>query len=181
MKSFSIFLLFVVVYATGCDKTNPICAGCGSPYPVPGVVEALIRDTSAVQDVFTVCDSLGTGISISVVSGYTYTSIYSADSITSFTNYLNSKSYIDTGLYSKAYVAQSGGKILIEASLYNMSVLRQADWIATIAGLQLTERTTDSIKYVRVNVPIGQEKTYAAKLAANTGIFKWASQMFLAP
>ena len=178
MRYLHIFFIFIALAICSCGKTGNHCVGCGPPLPVAGVVEATIRDTATIQDVFALCDSLG--VTISVVAFYNYISAYPYDSLKRFSTYLNTKKYIDSNNF-KATVTYTDWKLHVSCFLLNMGQGYQDDWIATMAQLQLSEIPNDSEKYVRVTVPVGQEKAYAAQFSARTGIVKFASQFFLAP
>ena len=177
MKNSLLSLLFVFIAATGCNKEKPLCAGCGNPVIYQGEITARTKDSVSIESAFALFDTLN--LPIDMIGYFSYHSALPADSMASIKKYLKSRPYIDSNFKVGINAIVSPTVININIGFGAMNIASQQDWIALKTQMMLTDNN-DSMKVFRIQVPKGQEQSWADSLNKYS-IIKYAGPIMLAP
>ena len=108
------------------------------------------------------------------MNGFYYTSALPKDSLAYVLKVLKSKPYCNQGGFTgSAYISAVDGSFWEVSIFFNMDAAGQQDWLATVPRLRLADAATDT-RYVRLQVPAGQEKFWRAEFRKN-GLVKWTA------
>lgn len=163
-KCFRFIFIFLSLYIISCKKESTPINTC--PDYVKGDVIAGIKNTTSIQEVFTLFNKLN--LPIDQMDGFFFTSPYPKDSLTSLIAYLNTKPYINTRDFSaNAYVHYQTGIINVVTLFFNMNPVNQQDLVKTVQALKLVDTKGDT-KNILLKVPVDQEKYWLKKLKENS-------------
>lgn len=137
---------------------------------VPGELFIGTRATTTLPQAFSLLNSYP--FTILSISTPTYISTLSTNSVESLERILNTKAYINDGVWkATVYRHALTGALTVHVRLMNMSLNDQQDWVNTVQQLQLQEQPNGSSYHLKV--PVGEEKKWLSKLQQQDAV-RWA-------
>jgi hypothetical protein len=154
IKVFS-FVVLLIITLSGCKKEEPGF--------ISGELSIGIRSNADLVTVFNKFNELN--FEIKTMHGFHYSVNLPNDSLSSIIDYLNTKSYVNTGngWTATAYYNTSEENIRVVSSLFDMNENNQIDFIATISFLNLEDLLSDT-KYMYIKISVGTEKYWFNEL-----------------
>jgi hypothetical protein len=157
-----IVAVFFIIGIFSCSKSGSNTSNSGCDNYVKGEVIAGIKNTTSIEDAFSLFNSLD--LPIDEMNGFFYTSPYSKDSLANLISYLNTKSYINArGFTASGFIHYQTGIINLTNIFFDMNAVNQQDWINTEKTLNLVD-TKGGTKNIVLKVPVGQEKYWLGRL-----------------
>jgi len=162
-------LLLLVLWMTGCKKSNP--AEEKEREFVPGDVIIGIRSAIPISGVFNLMNE--NGVAIDLMSGFFNYSTLPTDSL----------DYVISGLKDKEYFNKRGFKggsafnhaiehrIIVTESFFEMDLSSQNDWLITMDKLELKDLGNDN-RYLLIKVQPGTEAFWLNRFRSHPYV-KW--------
>jgi hypothetical protein len=172
MKKYILSFFIILVLSCSKNANDKMTDDDMCPDYIKGSVGASIKNTAAIEEAFTLFNNLK--LQLDEMGGFLYTSPYPKDSLSSINSLLKTKSYINVrGFSAGAYMNDQTGVMIVEITFFNMNAANQQDWIKTKNILKLID-TQGPMKFVLLKVPVGEEKSWVARLGQNS-IVTWPS------
>ena len=128
-----------------------------------------LQDTVGIANTFALFNQCSELLA-NEITDFVFTASPSPETAIQLRDFLNTKPYIGTHNRSAIVTEDSAtGLFVITVTLFNMNIANQQDWLTTMTGLNLSDKS-NTTKRVILNVPAGEEKYWILALQADSRV-----------